>query len=118
MNINQQLPNSNEDKLLSRHTSTLVKPVNSEADFKNNNESPPNLKKHKDSLELESNTQKQNENDNDIPNENNMENNNMNMSSPPTGAARLKITPLKGLSSSLRPRLFKSIGIQVGSEKW
>ena len=117
MDINQKLPNSNEVQLVSQKTSTIAKTVNTEADIKNNNQSP-NLKQHKNSLELERNGQKPTENGNNIPNQTNMENNNINISDSPSGAARLKITPLKGLSSSLRPRLFKSIGIQVGSEKW
>ena len=58
----------------------------------------------------------------DIKNDNTGDNskekeNRTNLFDSQTGAAHLKINPLKGLSSSIKPHFFKSIGVQVGPGK-
>ena len=117
IDINPKLPNSNEDLLLSRQTPKRGKAENSKEDFNNNNTSTGH-KKENHSLELETSIQKQNGNKGNVPSDQNMVNNNIKLLDSPDGAALLKTTPLKGLSSSIKPRLFKSIGIQVDPEKW
>ena len=88
--------------------------MNSEDDIRNNNE-PIKLKKDKVALDISHRNLK--DNGNHILGKNSAENGQAEMEDSSTGAARLKITPLKGISSSLKPRIFKSIGIQVESEK-
>ena len=116
-NANQKLPSKSEYEVSIRQTSENAKSKNSKEDIRNNNHEN-NFENHTDSLDLSRKSQPSNENDKNVLSKNSIENGHVDISNSPTGAARLKITPLKGLSSSLGPRLFKSIGIQVESEKW
>jgi hypothetical protein len=116
-NANQKLPGTSEYATRIHQTPENAKSKNNQEDIRNNNH-VNNFKNNKDTLELSGKSQKLNGNDKNILSKNSIENGHLDISDSPAGAARLKITPLKGLSSSLGPRLFKSIGIQVESEKW
>ena len=114
MDRKHQLPASNGSHDYASKTD------NSETSFHNDNDSS-SVSKHKDSLELKHNVQIGNGTECQetlIPVENNAGSTIPNIGDFTTGAARNKITPLKGLSSTLKPRLLKSIGIQVGPDKW
>ena len=82
-----------------------------------NNNGMNSVKQHNDSLESNKDITDLNHNTNDVINENSIIRNETDLfDASAKGVGRLGISPLKGLSSSLKPRIYKSIGIQVGSE--
>ena len=75
------------------------------------------VKPHKDSRELNNNIPDLNHNTNNVVSNNSIEQGEKDLfDTSANGAGRLGKSALKGISSSLTPRIYKSIGIQVGSE--
>ena len=115
--VKQQFPISNKDQsIANKKNSTTTKLDNSEPSLLHNGLSSllskpkhsPESMQTRNEIECQAESIEFENNKTSIPTKEDL----------PNGAARLKITPLKGLSSSLKPRMLKSIGIQVGPDKW
>ena len=120
MDVKQKLPLSNKDQTVSNTSPAAIKPDKSETALLHNGLSSL-VAKHTNSLESVQSVQARNQTEGQEESIAFQNNNKTSISINdefPTGSARLKISPLKGLSSTLKPRMLKSIGIQVGPDRW
>ena len=91
--------------------------MNHVEDIRHNNQNT-NLKSNKYAIDKEYISKDLTHDKHNSSRDNSTENENRtNIFDSQAGSARLKVNPLKGLSSSIKPNLFKSIGVQVGSGK-
>ena len=116
MNVDQELPRAKVNSHFVTQTQTPAK-ISTLNDCSKNINGMNSVKQHNDSLESNKDITDLNHNTNDVINENSIIRNETDLfDASAKGVGRLGISPLKGLSSSLKPRIYKSIGIQVGSE--
>ena len=115
--LNTNTANSNGDFTHKAQRFDTSKFPNNRSDTKSNFDNS-NIKTLEDSSEEENVSHKQSHTEASLPVENQKKANEVkNFHDSQTTTTNTKLNPLKSLSSSLKPNLFKSIGVQVGSSK-
>ena len=116
MNVEQQPLRAKVNSHSVTKTQTPAK-ISTLNDCSERNNGMNSVKEHKDSIELNNNIPDLNHNTNNVINENSINQSETDLlDTSAKVAGRLQKSALKGLSSSLTPTIYKSIGIQVGSE--
>ena len=115
--LNTNTPNSNGDFTHKAQTFDTSKFPNNRSDIKSNFDNS-NIQTLEDSSEKENVSDKPSHTKASLPVENRKEAHEVkHFHDSQTTTTNTKLNPLKSLSSSLKPNLFKSIGVQVGSSK-